>query len=324
MVKNNKEVIPVIYCIDNNYAIPAAVCSISLLENASKDYYYKIYIINSDVSDKNKIKIIESVEKFKEFSEIVFLDNVYDFSKDWNDIENKSHFSKEILYKLTLDSIFVEYDKVILTDVDVVFLGDISKSFTEFDVNDDYYLAGIRPVNSKSDDYNGYKHYKDIMPQNEIEKLMDGCGAGYLVYNLKNIRRDDMQKKFFDCLNEKKAFLTQIEQDVLGICCYKKIKFLPLEYMLCTYTYDNIEKDKKHIDNIWNYTRDEILYAMDNTIQLHYACANKPWKTPKPSKSEIWDCYFKKSTYSRISLIRFTFQKIKIVCEVIRNKIMKK
>ncbi len=319
----NKETIPIVYCIDNNYAIPAAVCTASLLEHASKEYNYKIYIINSGVKNRNKRKIEKTAEKYKDNAEIFFLDNVYDFSNMWNTVGNKSHFSKEIIYKLMLDTIFTQYEKIILTDVDVVFLGDISKSYTEFDVNDDYYLAGIKSTASKNDDYKGYAHYANVLPKEDIEKLMDGCGAGYLVYNLKNIRRDDMQKKFLECFEDKKSLLTQPEQDVLGICCYGKIKFLPLEYMLCTYTYDEIAKDKSHAYNMWNFSKEDVEHAINNTVQLHYACAHKPWKIIKPNKSEIWYEYFSKTEYSRLSLIKYFFKDLKYAAYVLYKKIIR-
>lgn len=52
-------------------------------------------------------------------------------------------------YKFLVASLLPQYDKVIVTDVDVVFLGDIAKEFIEFDINEEYYFAGAKSGLSK-------------------------------------------------------------------------------------------------------------------------------------------------------------------------------
>ena len=45
----DKKEIPVFFAADNNYAPFVAVALASMLEKASKDYFYKVYILTTDL-----------------------------------------------------------------------------------------------------------------------------------------------------------------------------------------------------------------------------------------------------------------------------------
>ena len=53
------------FCFNNEYAIPAAVAFRSLLENASKDYFYKLYVSHTDISLENQKKLQEVAVYFQ-------------------------------------------------------------------------------------------------------------------------------------------------------------------------------------------------------------------------------------------------------------------
>ena len=136
------EIIPVVHCFDNNYVLPAAVAFYSLLENADSKYFYKIYVLHNDITLENQEKLIKNIEKFKN-SELIFIDMKNRFLDTWEKLQAKEHYSKEMFYKLLTPSIFREYEKIVLSDVDVIYLDDISKEFLNFDINENFYFAGI-------------------------------------------------------------------------------------------------------------------------------------------------------------------------------------
>ena len=70
----NRQEIPLMFCFDNNYVIPAAVAFYSLLEHCNRDYYYKLYILHTDISVINQEKLKENIKEFSEFSELIFVD----------------------------------------------------------------------------------------------------------------------------------------------------------------------------------------------------------------------------------------------------------
>ena len=193
------KIIPIMYCFDTNYVIPAAVTFYSLLEHANRDYYYKFYVLHSDITEEQQEKLQDTIKEFRDFSSLEFINMNNRFDELWNSIYKGGHFSKEVMYKLLIASIFPQYEKIIVTDVDVVFLGDVSPSYTEFNCNEDYYLAGIKPI-GKISFY--LKNYETDWTSDEIAKLGHICG-GYLVANLKKIREDNMEEVFINFFKEK-------------------------------------------------------------------------------------------------------------------------
>lgn len=287
-----KKEIPIMFCFDNNYVIPAAVAFYSLLENCNKENYYKLYILHTDITPENQQKLKETIKKFANIAELIFIDMQNRFSDLWKTIETKGHFSKEVMYKVLVASIFPEYEKIIVSDVDVVFLNDVSTSFIEFDTNEDYYLAGTKMIGKM----NWYMDcYLTRFSKKEVEKLSGFCG-GYIIFNLKKIRQDDMESKFIECFKKEGYRINQMEQDVLNLCCFPKTKRLPLKYVACAYMWDKYKTEQdKETDA--NYTKEEINDAMQNTVQLHYATSIKPWKNLDCTKGEEWFKYLCKTPF---------------------------
>ena len=181
MSKNNKMEIPVMFCFDKNYVIPAAVTFLSILENADKNYDYHFFILHSDINEYQQIKLQETIKDYSNIAKLDFINMEHRFEDLWKKAYSEGHFSKEVMYKILIASIFPQYDKIIVSDVDVVFVGDISKSYTEFDCNEDCYLAGVKPI-GKINNY--LETYKEKWTEEEIKKIGTICG-GYLVANLK-------------------------------------------------------------------------------------------------------------------------------------------
>lgn len=54
------------------------------------------------------------------------------FDDEFDVMKTKAHYSKEVLYKLLAPTIFPQYEQIIITDVDVVFCGDIAEIYISF------------------------------------------------------------------------------------------------------------------------------------------------------------------------------------------------
>ena len=63
------------------------------------------------------------------------------FDEEFDVMKTKAHYSKEVLYKLLAPTIFPQYEQIIITDVDVVFCGDIAEIYDEGQF--DEFIAGI-------------------------------------------------------------------------------------------------------------------------------------------------------------------------------------
>jgi len=278
------------FCFNNEYSIPAAVAFRSLLENASKDYFYKLYVAHTDISEENQQKLQEIRLEFHEHASLEFLQMQNRFEDVWKKTRTKGHYSKEAFYKLIVPSLFPQYEKIIVSDVDVVFLGDVSPSYFSFDAAEDIYVAGVGGVGKILyilDDY------KNNFSTDEISKIV--INAGYMVYNLSKMRQDNLETSFLRCIESNYWRILQLENDIINLCCYPKIKFLPLENMMCNYVYDLYHTDED-FNNDKTFSELELRTAMENPILIHYPGDWKPWKEDC-TKAEEWLKYVIKTPF---------------------------
>ena len=287
--------IPVMVCFDNNYWLPAGVALYSMLKHANARYKYKIYVCHTDITETNQSKIRNIVAAFSN-AELEFINMHGKFDQEFKKLSVRSHYSKEVLYKLLVGTLFPQHDRLIITDVDVIFMGDISKHYIDLLKDDNFVVAGVRPVNPKDSVFElFYQSYKFSFSDKEIKKL-NLCG-GYLIYNLKNLRENNKQieKDFEKCLMEKSKLLLQAEQDVINLVVPEdKKRFLPLNALVCSYFYD-VFTYQEDFDTDAFYSGKEIKHAMQYPIQLHYATPKKPWRNPEITKSDIWFKYLYES-----------------------------
>ncbi len=280
--------IPIMHCFDNNFVIPAAVSFESMLAHADQTYFYKLYVLHNNITVQNQEKLSALVTKYENAS-LEFIDMRHQLNDVWNSSEmDRGHLRKEVLYKLLVPSLFPQYKKIIITDVDVVFLGDIAPSFFALDDHPKAYYAGVRHINPEGtylrDYYNN--NYKARLDSEEFSKLKI-CG-GYLVANLELLRQDNMEAVMIDYLTNNYTKLPQLEQDVINFCCRdSQVVYLPLEYIVCSYMYD-LCTDLTVCASDAYYTFREMQDAMMHPIQLHYATEKKPWKYPDSTKAEVW------------------------------------
>ncbi|MGL2880602.1 glycosyltransferase family 8 protein [Helicobacter pylori] len=263
-----QEIIPIVVAFDNNYCIPAGVSLFSMLANAKRErervkLFYKIHCLVEGLSPENVAKLEETIAPFSAFSSIEFLDitdkeleprhNYYkldpliagEIKKLYLKLNSFSQkrFSKMIMCRFFFASLFPQYDKMIMFDVDTLFVGDISESF--FIPLDDHYFGAAREKDLIAMDRNSAKdlyelrqmHAKtigvaDAFPNlEEAQILFDNYfNAGFLVLNLKSWRKENLENQlvaFFLLKNEKLLFN---DQDALCFVCRGRILELPYSY----------------------------------------------------------------------------------------------
>lgn len=264
-----ENIIPVVHMFNNNYVIAAAVAFYSMLKNADKNFFYSLYVLHYDITVENQDRLKKQVENF-ENAELNFI-NVKDNFKDlFEKTKNQSHFSCEIYLKYLVPVLLEQYDKAIVSDVDVIYLGDISKSFVDFKTDENNYLAACKTIGKKQTTKSIY--YKFFT---EAERSKLKFAGGYYIQNLKKMREDDIPNKLIEFTKNNYQRLIQPEQDVINIVCADKIKTLPVNSLVCTYAYEMFKED---YNGDSNFSSKEVQFALKNPIQLHYAGKEKPWK----------------------------------------------
>ncbi len=320
--------VPIFFTFDERYVLPAAVAFQSLLENANQQNFYKLYVLTFErsINERSKCRLEEIVNQFPNAS-LAFKNVDPGISSCWEDAhKGRGHYSREILLKLAPASLFPDYDVILCSDVDVVFSGDVSQAL-EYCL-DNFYIAGVQGI-EKMEKFIDRQHYP-VELKNALKK---GVGGGFLLYNLKKIRDDDMEPKLFEALALHVGTISQPEQDILNIVFEDYILHIDIRYMFCTYMY-NLFRDqeyrvslnwywfhylkKKYMENIKadrNYTVKQIQESFEYPIQIHYATKIKPWNTLFCFRKLIWYRYLYRSgflfqhilTNEPVNFLRFVF-----------------
>ncbi|RKV18294.1 glycosyltransferase family 8 protein [Helicobacter pylori] len=263
-----QEVIPVVVAFDNNYCIPAGVSLYSMLANAKRErervkLFYQIHCLVEDLSAENIAKLEETIAPFSAFSSIEFLDisnEELEPRHNYRKLDpliaseikklylklnafSQKRFSKMIMCRFFFASLFPQYDKMIMFDVDTLFVNDISESF--FIPLETHYFGAVREKDLIAMDRNSAKdlyelrqmHAKsigvaDAFPNlEEVQILFDNYfNAGFLALNLKLWREENLENQligFFLLKNEKLLFN---DQDALCFVCRGRILELPYSY----------------------------------------------------------------------------------------------
>ena len=278
------KIIPIFFSFDNNYAEPAAVAFYSLLNKAKKDVFYEMYVLHSDITEE-KQSLLKDIVNRKENGNLTFINTTNIFKNMWkngsfNCKYANSVFTSETITRCFAAKFFSQYDKIIYSDVDVIFTDDISELY-EFDM-DGKYLAGVKNAFAKYSE----RELSHLKPEH-YEMLHDKyISGGIWVMNLKKIREDNLEEKMLKIIDDISIEKRFPDQDIVNIACEGKVGFIPLNYISYPYLIDLLQEK----DFISDYTREELYDSIINPKIIHFA-ANKPWNN-NPKYSNLWWTYF--------------------------------
>ncbi len=304
--------IPIVIAFDNNYTIPAGVSLYSMLacaktehpqsQNDSEKLFYKIHCLVDNLSLENQRKLKETLAPFSAFMSMDFLDistpnlctTLCTTSIEPSAIDKineaflqlniyaKTRFSKMVMCRLFLASLFPQYDKIIMFDADTLFLNDVSESF--FIPLDGYYFGAAKDFASdkspkhfqiarEKDPRQAFSLYEHYLNESDMQIIYESnYNAGFLIVNLKLWRADRLEERLLDLTHQKGQCVFYPEQDLLTLACYPKVLILPYIYN----THPFMANQKRFIPD-----KKEI-------VMLHFYFTGKPWVLPTFSYSKEW------------------------------------
>ncbi len=242
------ENIHIFFACDDRFVKFTYVTLKSIMENASKDYFYNFYILNTDIKEDNKILSKSFVKEYKNIK-IEFVD-VSNYLVQMKDVlPLRDYYSNATYYRLFIAEMFKDIDKAIYIDSDTIVKGDISKLYN---VNLENNLVGAC--------------HEQAMVQNDVfgDYVNINLGldrynyfnAGMLVINTKLFREECVLDQFCDIVSLYECKVTQ-DEDYLNIICKDRIKWVGDNWN--TEIYGDIKYDEKDIN------------------MIHYIMWHKPW-----------------------------------------------
>ncbi len=278
--------IPIFFTFDRRYVVPAAVAFHSLLRHAHPQYAYRLYVLHTDVPEADRRRLARLVERSGRAT-LQFID--VSAIETGGISDPKGHFSKEIYYKLLAPDLFPQYDRILCSDVDVAFEGDIAPSYFLYP-DEPFYYAGVGQVleSGRMQTYG-----PDFTPE-EQAVLQKEIAAGYLLLNLKEMRKQGMQRRMTDFYRANYRRLRLPEQDTMILCCHPHVRQLPLPYVVAN-TYYRTPPARAvfcpYSGVLPPGRREcEALYAdaLAHPVQLHFVGADKPWNSLWVPRAGVW------------------------------------
>lgn len=271
--------IPIAFAFDTNLVAPAKVALYSLLSNASEHTFYDIFILyRCPLSESRNILQLAEIEQYFPKTKITFIPVGSEFDKSY-EIRG---ITTPAYYRLLIPELIPEYDKILYSDVDVIFRDDLSDIYLNTDM-EDYYFAGVDSI----------AHLiPDLVNYYEKERKMSSRGniySGNLLINSKKIREDSIIDIFREHIDKKYKFQ---DMDIINIVCKGKIKYLSPSFCYTTYISDFAVNNRELLTTIW--TDEQIQDAQDKGI-VHYN-GQKPWKGACIN-FDIWWEYYRNSPF---------------------------
>ena len=295
--------VPVVFAFSNNFAMPASIAIKSLIENKNVSTEYDIFVIYDELSEQVKQKI----ETITDINWLKIDDKIFDKAP------SNSYWTKSVYYRLVIPQLIKEYDKVIYSDVDVLFKSDLSEIFN-CGIENTYWAGVIAEKNDKNTQCHQY------FPENKNEYIYM---SGFMLVNCKKMRDDDFVSKMFDTIEKFAERLDMFDLEVLNLST-DKISTVPFEYCVLENIYDE-ENIKNAPEYPWLskiYPDEILLNAKKNPKIIHYAGKNpKIWKRKTKDIPQYYFEYIKNSPFYKKE---YYFPTLKMVVKKLTYKILAK
>ena len=250
--------IPIVFSTDHNYVMAAGITIASLLMAAEGELYDIYVMISSDVTEEDKERLSLQVKTLSPDSCISYVN----MEKYYNGAYEIRGISKAAYYRLLIPWLIPNLDKIIYSDVDIIFKTSLRPIF-DMDLEDNF--LGVAE-NIYHGAWIDYKKYFDKLGVDYLTYF----NSGLLVFNSKLQREQNLDKEYEKLTKQK--FLYQ-DQDILNIVCKGRTAFFDCRFNLPPTRYLTEPK-------------------YSGKVAIHYA-GEKPWNTFTFSWAEWWEVYNK-------------------------------
>ena len=278
-----KQKIPICFATDDNYVPFLTVALASMLDNASKENFYMIYVLTSHLSEEN----MKSIKKHEvENCSIEFVQLSKELDKVQNMFHLRDYYSKETYYRIFIPNLFPQYNKVLYLDCDITVLGDVSELYNT-QIHGYYVAAATEEVMQTYDVFGNYVEQADGINRKEY------FNAGILLINCRRWRNKLIAERFVDLLNRYKFRVVQ-DEDYLNVLCKGNVKKISLGWNKTSYKNDDFDdkdlkiihwkitwrpwkyKDVLYEDYFWKYAKETDFY--DKLIEMRDSRTEEDFK----------------------------------------------
>ena len=258
-MKTIRERVNICFTTDNNYIRPLSCTIASILKNTDIETDLHIFILEYDISNENKNKIL-SLKKIKD-CKISFIKTDSTIFYNFPDFQG-GYITKTAYFRFLIADLLKDIDKVLYLDCDIIVLSQIEELFRQ-DITD-FYIGAVEDV----------VFYFDRMCS--IKDFDIYINSGVLLINLEKWRQDNISNKLFDIIKKYGDKLYYHDQTAINLVCEDKIKLLDLHYNIQVFYILQISILLNHPK------RKQIIQSIKNPTIIHYTGPKKPWNSYCP------------------------------------------
>ena len=242
-----KKQIPIVFSADDNYCPFLSVALRSILDNASENNFYKIFVLNTGITKINASKLQEFNCENMSVSFVNVASRMDKINKD--KIHLRDYYTKAIYYRIFIPSLFPQYKKILYLDCDIVLVDDVANLYN-YDVGDNVFVAIHEETMTQYEVFGKYsEEFLGVKRENYFN-------SGILLINCEEYEKQNIEEKFIDFMHSHK-FEVAPDQDYLNVLCKDKIRYAEIGW------------NKTPFDNVFD----------DKDLKLiHYKLNLKPWR----------------------------------------------
>ena len=264
----------VVFATDENYIQHLSVALASLLIN-NDDSKFDIYIVCSGMSEENFEKLQSIGNKYQTIlKQIVVNDEVFDT------LVTNHHFTKANYYRLLIPN-FIQEDKVLYLDADIVVNGSVKNLFS-IDFEGKYIAAVLNP---------GFHRHRELKMSLDAEYF----NSGVMLINNKLWKTNSITDKVIKFVDDNQSVIQFVDQCGLNAIINGNWINLPLKFNQQAVIFGDDFKEKYNC-----FSNDELKEAKENPVIIHYTGSSKPWhfRNNHQYKNLYWK-YLKMTPFKR-------------------------
>lgn len=271
--------VQVVICFDDNYALSGGALINSICKNSSIDRNYDIVILENNVSERNKSRLVGLIKNLPNFK-IRFFD-VNAFS-EMRSVYTRAHFSAATYARLFIPSLFSNSERVIFIDADTIVESDIAE-LASVDLQDNLVAAvkdivmegfvkfgAMTHIDDEPKSIHAGDYLTSVLGMTDTQQYFQ---AGIIIFNISQMNKEDTFTKLISAMKARKYWF--LDQDIMNKVFFGRVHFLPLEWNV----YHGNGNTDDFFPNLQFSTYMRFLESRKTPSMIHFAGDNKPWDT---------------------------------------------
>ncbi|MDO5473218.1 MAG: glycosyltransferase [Akkermansia sp.] len=287
---DGKRQLPIVLAADANFSIPFGLAILSLLETASPNTYYDVYVLDGGITDEVKSEVIKFKERFE------FSITYYDVSEAVAGLPATCIFPPITYARFLVADLLPENvgSRIFYIDSDVLFCADLTPLY-DMDMKG-HPVAATQALNMTASDNRSYLKWLGL--EYNIDFFESGnpyFHAGELLFDRKAWVEGGFSRKCVEMAQKKLPNnIKYYDQDFFNIVCRGNIANFPAKYCVIPQFEKRYYGDYEQMyEGLSLYSEAELSSVLEKPAIVHYAGVKpivfrKPMYNGEASFFELW------------------------------------